>query len=126
MKFRQFTLESGTVVLLGKDAESNDELIKKFKGKENIIIHTVMPGSPFCVIDNANPSIKDISISGTYCAKFSQDWRDNKKDVKISIFTGKDVKKDKKMEAGTWAVKKSKIKIIKKEDIQKVEASLKI
>lgn len=120
MKFREYLLESGTKILLGKDANSNDELVKKFKGKGNILIHTVAPGSPFCVIDRLNPSLGDISISGIYCARFSQDWRDNKKNVKVSIFTGKDVQKDKKMEVGTWKVKKSKTKIIKKEDIEKL------
>jgi predicted ribosome quality control (RQC) complex YloA/Tae2 family protein len=120
MKFRKFILQSGTEINLGKDAESNDELMKKFKGKENVILHTVAAGSPFCVIDNLHPSILDISTSGTYCARFSKDWKNNKKDVKMSIFTGKDVYKDKDMEIGTWGVKKAKTKTIKKENIEKL------
>ncbi len=122
MKPREITLESGTQLLLGKDAESNDKLMKKFKGKENTIIHTVQPGSPFCVIDNPiKPSKEDITISGAHCAGFSQDWRDNKKDVKVNIFTGKDINKTKGMKIGTWKVKNSKTKIIKKEDIEKCQ-----
>ena len=95
--------------------------MKKFKGKENTILHTVAPGSPFCVIDNLNPSLQDISASGAYCARYSKNWRDNKKDVKMSIFTGKDIYKEKDMEIGTWGVKKAKTKTIKKEDIEKVD-----
>ena len=121
MKFRKFILPSGTEIHLGKDAESNDELMKKFRGKGNIILHTVAPGSPFCVIDSLDPSLQDLSTSGAYCARFSKHWRDNKKDVKISVFTGKDVYKDKDMEVGTWGVKKAKTKTIKKENIEKVD-----
>ncbi len=123
MKFREIKLENGTKILLGKDAESNDELVRQFKGKENIILHTVAPGSPFCVIDELNPSKQTIHLSGAYCARFSQDWRDHKSDVKIHEFTGKDVKKPffgKK--TGTWKItKKPKVIKIKKEDIKKLE-----
>lgn len=122
MKFREIKLENGTKILLGKDAESNDELVRQFKGKENIILHTVAPGSPFCVIDELNPSKEIIQASAAYCARFSQDYRDHKSDVKIHEFTGKDVKKPffgKK--TGTWKItKKPKIIKIKKEDIEKI------
>lgn len=120
MKFREKTLESGTRILVGRNAENNDELIKKFKGEQNIIMHTVAPGSPFCVIDELNPSPKDVSASGAICARYSQDWRDNKSNVKVSIFTGKDINKERSMKTGMWKVKKSKTKIIKKEDIKKL------
>ena len=119
MTFREIKLESGIKIFLGKDAESNDELVGKFKGKENIIIHTVASGSPFCVIDNSDPSKKDISASGAICARYSQDWRDNQRDVKVNIFTGKDVNKKRGMKIGTWKVKKSKTKTIKKTEIIK-------
>ncbi|MFH1311135.1 MAG: NFACT RNA binding domain-containing protein [Nanoarchaeota archaeon] len=118
-KFREITFESGTKIILGKDAESNDELMKKFKGKKNKIIHTLAPGSPFCVIDNPNPRPEEIITSGAIVARYSQDWRNNKKDVLVSIFTGKDISKDKDMKIGTWKVKKQKSIKIKKEDIEK-------
>jgi len=117
MKFREIILESGTKILLGKNAENNDELMKKFKGKGNTIIHTVAPGSPFCVIEDLDSSGKDISASGAICAGYSQNWRNNQKNVKVNIFTGKDVNKEKGMKVGTWKVKKSKTKIIKKRKI---------
>lgn len=120
MKNREKILESGTRILLGRNAENNDELMKKFKGKENIIMHTVAPGSPFCVIDNLKPSKEDINLGGVYCARYSQDWRDNKGNVKVSVFNGKNVSKEKGMKTGMWKVKKSKTKIIKKGEIEKI------
>jgi predicted ribosome quality control (RQC) complex YloA/Tae2 family protein len=126
MEFREITLESGTRILLGKDAESNDELMKKFKGKENTILHTVKPGSPFCVIkEPLSPSDETLKLSGAICAKYSQDWRENKKDVRVNIFTGKNISKKKGMKLGTWHVAKSETINIKKEDILKLKNSKK-
>lgn len=119
MKIRERTLTSGSMIFLGRDENSNDELMKKFEGAVNTILHTVAPGSPFCVIENEKPTKTEVYEAGAITAGYSQDWRDNKQDVKVSVFTGKDVKKTKGMKTGTWGVKKSKSIIIKKEDILK-------
>lgn len=120
MKFREFETSSGRKVYLGKTAENNDELIEKYKGKANIIMHTSAPGSPFCVIEDLKPTKEDIKDAAIACASKSQDWRDNKRDVKINIFSGKDVHKEKAMKAGTWGVKKkSKVITIKKKEIER-------
>ena len=121
MTFRKIKLESGTKILLGKDENSNDELMKEFKGKDNIILHTSKPGSPFCVIEDLDPSNKDIKASGAACASYSQDWRDNKKDVIVHVFTGKDISKKIWMKKGSWKVKNPKVIKIKKRDIEKIE-----
>ena len=120
MNFRRLTTKSGTKIILGRDENNNDELMKKFKGKDNTIIHTLAPGSPFCVIDSPiEPSKKDISFSGAACASYSQDWRDNKRDVVLDVFTGKDISKKFWMKRGTWKVNKSETITIKKKDIIK-------
>ncbi|MEJ2268056.1 MAG: NFACT RNA binding domain-containing protein [Nanoarchaeota archaeon] len=120
MKPREMILKSGTKIFLGRNAENNDELVKKFKGEENIILHTVASGSPFCVIEKLNPSKEDTKEAGIICALKSQDWRDNKKDVEIHVFSGKDVKKPLLAKAGSWKVKgKVKIINIRKKDIEK-------
>ncbi len=124
MRFREFALPSGARALLGRNAENNDELVKKFKGKKNVILHTSSPGSPFCVIGIENPSKEDIAVSGAWCAKYSQDWRDNKKDVLIDVFTGKNVSKGIFMKKGLWKVKKSKSMKIKKSEILKFERKM--
>ncbi len=125
MKSREFILKSGTKILLGKDAESNDELVKNFKGKENIILHTVKPGSPFCVIENLNPEKEDLIESAIICAAKSQDWRDNKSNVEVHQFTGRDVKKTIFMKSGSWKLKSQpKIIKVKKAEILKCEKKL--
>ena len=119
MKFREFDLKSGNHIFLGRDAENNDQLVKKYKGKENVILHTIKPGSPFCVIEN-KPTKEDLIESGIICASYSQDFRDNKKDVEMHQFTGHDVKKTIFMKKGSWKLKnKPKVIKIKKKDIEK-------
>ena len=120
MEFRQFELSSGTKIFLGKNAENNDELVKSFKGKENVILHTIAPGSPFCVIDKINPTEKEIKESAIICASKSQNWRDNKSNVEVHQFAGTDVKKPIFAKAGTWKVNgKLKVISVNKKEIQK-------
>ena len=120
MKFREYTLKSGTKIFLGKNEKNNDELVKQFQGKENFILHTVAPGSPFCVLDNLDVSKKDIKQAAIICASKSQDWRDNKKSVKMHLFTGKDVSKPRGSKLGSWTLKnKPKVIKAKKKEIKK-------
>lgn len=119
MKPREITLPSKTIIFLGKNSKNNDELVKTYLGKENIILHTAKPGSPFCVIDKIKPTKEEIKLSAIICASKSQDWRDNKGDVIIHVFSGKNVKKDKGMKEGTWKIKsKPKLIKIKKKEIE--------
>lgn len=121
MKPREIILPSGTKIFLGKNAENNEELVKEFIGKENIILHTEKPGSPFCVMDKLNPTNKELLLSGAVCAGYSQDWRDNKGDVRMHVFRGKDIYKNKLMKSGTFGLKKFKVIKIKKKDIEKLK-----
>jgi len=121
MKFREKEI-LGTKIFLGKDAKSNDELMNKFKRKENVILHTIAPGSPFCVIEKLNPSRKIIDLSGAFCASYSQAWRDNKSDILVHQFTGKEIKKPLFAKDGTWKITKTpKVIKIKKTEIEKVK-----
>jgi predicted ribosome quality control (RQC) complex YloA/Tae2 family protein len=126
MKPREFILETGTKIILGKNSENNDELVKVYEGKPNTILHTAKPGSPFCIIEKLKPTKEEIKLSGSICASKSQDWRDNRGDVIVNVFTGKDVYKDKIMKSGTWGIrKKPKLIKVKKEDIEYWENKLK-
>ena len=121
MNPREYILDSGTKIFLGKNSENNDELVKSYCGKPNLILHTAEPGSPFCVIDKIKPkpTKQEIKISAIICASKSQDWRDNKGDVKVHQFTGKEVYKKKFMKSGTWGInKKPKIIKVKKKEIE--------
>jgi predicted ribosome quality control (RQC) complex YloA/Tae2 family protein len=119
--FRKFLTSNGTVIMAGKSAEQNEIIVGDFQNKTNIIMHTAKPGSPFCVITE-KPKIGDEKETALLCAKKSQDWRDNKSDVLVHIFTGKDVYKKKEMPLGTFGVKKFKVVKLSKNEIEKFKA----
>lgn len=120
MKFRKITTNSGKKVLAGKDAETNEGLIKQVKANE-YVIHTAKPGSPFVNIkSNYNKVTKeDLKEAAIFCVKYSQAWKKAKvkKDVEVHVFIGKDIFKLKDMKTGTFGVKKHKSIIVRKEEI---------
>ncbi|MAH46268.1 hypothetical protein CMI37_10585 [Candidatus Pacearchaeota archaeon] len=63
---------------------------------------------------------KDVGEAAVFCARYSQDWRDNKQDVVVHVFKGRDVYKDKKMKLGTFGVRKHDKIRVKKIDIEKL------
>lgn len=106
--------------MCGKDKEQNEKLVKEFMGKDNFIFHTLASGSPFCVILDEKPERKDKRETATICARYSQDWRDNKSNVQVHYFKGKDVYKDKKMKTGTFGVQGLSVIDVKKKWIEEL------
>ena len=120
--FREYITSSGLRVLGGKNSENNDELVNRAMPKD-ILLHTSAPGSPFCLLGE-NPSKQDIKEAAVFCAKFSQDWRDTKRDVIVNMFKRSDMNKEVKMKSGTWSVKKEEKIKVKAEDILKYQKVL--
>jgi len=122
VNFREYVTSSGLRVLGGKDAESNDELVNS-AGRNDVMLHTSAPGSPFVNVGE-KPSKKDLKEAGVFCAKFSQDWRDGKKDVVVNKFLRGDMSKGAKMKDGSWSVGKSEKVVVKAVDILSFEKEL--
>jgi len=120
-KFRHFITSGGKLVIGGKSAEQNEELMKTCLDNENIVLHTEAPGSPFCIIKEKEEEIskQEIEESAVFCAKYSHVWKKAKvkKNVTVHYFLGKDIFKTKGMKLGTFGVKKFKKIIVKKGDI---------
>lgn len=99
--------------MAGKSAQNNEDLIKQVELNE-IVLHTIKPGSPFVNI-KGKPKFGDVKEAAIFCAKYSQDYRDNKSDVLVHRFFGKDITKMKGMKLGTFRVSNAKtIKVKKK------------
>jgi len=118
--FRKFVTSNGSEIIGGKNAEQNENLMKKFIGKNKIAMHTAKPGSPFCVALK-KLSRKEEREMAIFCAKYSRDWKKNKKNVEVHIFSGKNVYKNKDMKTGTFGVKKIKKIIVKKKEIERIK-----
>jgi predicted ribosome quality control (RQC) complex YloA/Tae2 family protein len=117
INFRKYCTASEKTILAGKNAEQN-ELIVAQSGNDEIVVHTKAPGSPFCNIKGkANQG--DIKEAAVFCAAFSKNWKQNKSNVEVHIFRGRDIFKEAEMKTGTFGVKKAKLIIVKKEEILK-------
>lgn len=120
MKFRKHISTNGTIFLAGKSAENNEELVSQVESNEDVL-HTVAPGSPFVNIKEKTIS-GDLDEAAIFCARYSKDWRDNKKDVLVHVFKGKDIYKESAMAVGTFGVKKiAKVIKVKSGDIERFE-----
>jgi len=72
-KFRWFLTSSGSLVVGGRDATTNEMVIKKHTLKENLVFHTDMAGSPFFVLqDKSEESIQETANA---TASFSRAWK---------------------------------------------------
>jgi len=117
MAFREYTLASGRMIHLGRDAVSNDDLVRA-AAPTDTLLHTAAPGSPFCNV-GTDASKAEVKEAAVVCAKYSQDWRNNKKDVVVNKFMRSDMDKSPKMKAGCWGVCKQETIKVKKVDILK-------
>ncbi len=100
-KYRWFYTSSGKLVIGGKNAEQNEEIMKNVE-VDDVIMHTSTPGSPFCIIKN--PSAKEIEETAIFTACFSHEWKKKKKKSEVHIFRGAQVIKNKGMKTGTFGV----------------------
>lgn len=77
-KFRWFISSDGFLVIGGRDATTNEIIIKKYSEKNDIVFHTEIPGSPFVIIKNPNASnIPETTLieAAEFCASFSKSWK---------------------------------------------------
>ncbi len=124
VNFRHFVLDSGKDIFLGKSAKNNDELVSS-ANRTDLLLHTALPGSPFCNVGE-KPLKQEIKDAAVFCAKYSQDWRDNKNDVKVHLFLKADTIKGGITKEGSWHVNKvKKIIKVKKGDILRLEETIK-
>lgn len=76
-KFRWFITSDGFFVIGGRDATTNEILIKKHTDNDDLVFHTNMAGSPFFVIKADKKKITKVAIRETAdaTATFSKAWK---------------------------------------------------
>lgn len=77
-KFRWFVSSDGFLVVGGKDAVSNEVLIKKYTDKNDIVFHADIVGAPFVIVKTSGkePSEQCLREAGEFAAAFSRGWRE--------------------------------------------------
>ncbi len=76
-KFRYTFTENGLLVVLGKDAGTNEVLVKKHLEENDIVFHTEAPGSPFAIVKGGRDKLSKSEIEGIaqVVASFSSQWK---------------------------------------------------
>jgi predicted ribosome quality control (RQC) complex YloA/Tae2 family protein len=76
-KFRWFISSEGFLVIGGRDATTNEIVIKKHTDKEDIVFHTDMAGSPFFVIKSEDKKIGEETLKEVADAtlSYSKAWK---------------------------------------------------
>ena len=79
-KFRWFFSSEGFLVVGGRDATSNEIMIKKHTDKDDIVFHTDMAGSPFFVVKQDSkpgekPTEKTLQEAGDTTCIYSRAWK---------------------------------------------------
>ncbi len=77
-KFRWFTSSDGFLIVAGKDAVTNEVLIKKYTDAHDTVFHADIVGAPFVVVktDGKEPSEQCLREAGEFAAAFSRAWRE--------------------------------------------------
>jgi len=77
-KFRWFTSSDGFLVVAGKDAVSNEVLVKKYAEADDPVFHAEVAGAPFVVVKTEGKTASEQALreAGEYAAAFSRAWRE--------------------------------------------------
>ncbi len=77
-KFRWFESSEGFLVVAGRDAVTNEVLIKKYTEPTDIVFHADIVGAPFVVIKSEGKACGQqcLSEAAEFAAAFSRGWRE--------------------------------------------------
>ena len=77
-KFRRFISSDGFLVVAGKDATTNEVLVKKYAETDDVVFHADIAGAPFVIVKirEEQPSEQVLREAGEFAAAFSRGWRE--------------------------------------------------
>lgn len=78
-KFRWFYSSEGFLIIGGRDASTNEVIIRRYTDKHDIVFHADIPGSPFVVIKTyeRQPGEDTILEAAQFTASYSRAWREH-------------------------------------------------
>jgi len=77
-KFRWFVSSDEVLIVAGKDAVSNEVLVKKYTEDSDVVFHADVFGAPFVVVKTGGkkPSEQCLREASEFAAAFSRGWRE--------------------------------------------------
>lgn len=106
-KFHWFISSDGFLVVGGKDATTNELLIRKYMKQNDLVFHTDITGSPFVLIKNIkNEEIPQQTIkeSAEFCASYSKAWKIGISAADVYYINPDQVKKEGGLPKGSFMI----------------------
>ena len=106
MKFRWFISSDGFLCIGGKDATTNEIIIKKQLEEGDLVFHTELAGSPFFVIKSEGKEIPKNTLeeAAIATASFSRAWNQDFTTAEVYHITPEQVKKDLSLPRGAFMI----------------------
>jgi len=86
-RFRWFRTSTGYLVIGGRNADQNEELVKKYMGKHDRFFHTQAHGGPVTILKASGPSEsadpvdfseETLREAAQFAVSYSSDWKDGR------------------------------------------------
>lgn len=76
-KFRWFKTSDGFLVIGGRDADSNEEIYRKYIEKRDLVFHTQAPGAPLTVIRTEGKEVTEETLNeaAIFAVSYSSLWK---------------------------------------------------
>ncbi len=105
-KFKWFVSSEGFLVIGGRDSTTNDIIIKKHTEKDDVVLHTELPGSPFVIVKSAGKKVspKSIEEAAIFCASHSRSWSEGKTIADVYAIAPDQVKKELGLPKGSFMI----------------------
>ncbi|MDP2908124.1 MAG: NFACT RNA binding domain-containing protein [Nanoarchaeota archaeon] len=105
-KFRWFTSSEGFLCIGGRDATTNDIIVRKQMQKEDLVLHTEIVGSPFFLIKSEGKTIgvKTIEEAAQATASYSRAWKHGITITDVYCVKPEQVKKELGLPKGTFMI----------------------
>ncbi len=76
-RFRWFISSDGFLVVGGRDADTNEEVFKKYLEKRDIVFHTQTPGAPLTVVKTGGEEVPESTLQevAQFAVSYSSLWK---------------------------------------------------
>lgn len=76
-RFRWFVSSDGFLVVGGRDADTNEEIFKKYMEKRDIVFHTQTPGAPLTVVKTGGEEVPESTLQevAQFAVSYSSIWK---------------------------------------------------
>lgn len=104
-KYHWFTTTNDHLVIGGRDASTNEQVVKKHAESDDYVFHTEEPGSPFVVLKRGDHrfSHDDYDEAASFTATYSKAWKNNLSELSVFQVTPDQVTKE--AQAGEYVEK---------------------